>query len=203
MMQFLFDFFIAAVAAVFIENTIFTRGLGASRMLMAVKTPRTMFKFSIMLTSITTLSGLLGWGVNLLIRKSPIRLYIEPLVFVIVLIAVYVIYSVVLYFVLPQSYRKMSEILLLAVFNCAALGAILLPAHNSVISAEVSLASWLGFSFGTGVAFFLATVLVFEGTRKLRGTQVPAAFRGLPATLIYIGILSLAFYGLIGHELPF
>ncbi len=203
MMQFLFDFFLAAVAAVFIENTIFTRGLGASRMLTAVKSPRTMFKLSIMLTAITTTSGLLGWVVNLLIRKTTVRLYIEPLVFVAVLVAVYILYSIVLYFIFPNVYRKMSEILLLAVFNCAALGAILLPAHNSVISAEVSLASWLGFSFGTGVAFFMATVLVFEGTRKLRGTHIPAPFRGLPATLIYIGILSLAFYGLIGHELPF
>jgi len=202
-MQYILNFFAAAVAAVFIENTIFTRALGTSRMLMAVKSPKTMFKFSVLLTCITTLSGFLAWAANLLIRKWSFRLYIEPLVFVTVLILVYVLVSIVLYFLFPNTYRKMSEILLLAVFNCAALGAILLPAHNSVISAEISLSSWLGFSFGTGVAFFMATVLVFEGTRKLRGTHIPAPFRGLPATLIYIGILSLAFYGLIGHELPF
>ena len=202
-MQFILDFFAAAVAAMFVENTIFTRALGTSRMLMAIKSPRTMFKFSVLLTAITTTSGLLAWGVNLLIRKSPVRLYIEPLVFSIVLIIVYFAFSLVLYFAFPNTYRKMSEILLLAVFNCASLGAILLPAHNSVISAEIGLSSWLGFSFGTGVAFFMATILTFEGTRKLRGVQIPAPFRGLPATLIYIGILSLAFYGLIGHELPF
>ncbi|MBE6789407.1 MAG: hypothetical protein E7539_07105 [Ruminococcaceae bacterium] len=203
MMQFIFDFFVAAVAAVFIENTIFTRALGTSRMLSVVKSPRTMFKFSILLTCITTASGFFAWAANLIIRKWSFRLYIEPLTFVLVLILVYVIASVVLYFVFPNTYRKMSEILLLAVFNCASLGAILLPAHNSVISAEIGLSSWLGFSFGTGVAFFMATVLVFEGTRKLRAPHIPAPFRGLPATLIYIGILSLAFYGLIGHELPF
>jgi len=71
------------------------------------------------------------------------------------------------------------------------------------MSVEASLASWLGYAFGTGIAFFLASILVFEGTRKLKGSHIPEAFRGLPATLIYIGILSLAFYGLIGHKLPF
>lgn len=202
-MQFLISFFTAAIAAVFIENTIFTRALGTSRMIAVVKSPKTMLKFGVLLTCITTVSGFLAWAVNLLISKLSFKLYIEPFIFVLVLIAVFVLASLVLFFVFPKTYRKMSEILLLAVFNCASLGAILLPAHNSLLSVEASLPTWLGFSFGTGVAFFMATLLVFEGTRKLKGSDIPAPFRGFPATLIYIGILSLAFYGLIGHELPF
>lgn len=202
-MQFLISFFTAAMAAIFIENTIFTRALGTSRMLMVVKSPKTMLKFGVLLTFITTVSGFLGWVANLIIHPLSIKLYIEPLVYVIVLVVVYILTSIVLYFVFPKIYRKLSEILLLAVFNCAALGAILLPAHNSLLSVEASLASNLGFAFGTGIAFFLATLLVFEGTRKMKGNHIPKAFRGLPATLIYIGLLSLAFYGLIGHELPF
>jgi len=202
-MQFLASFFTAALAAIFIENTIFTRALGTSRMLMIIKSPKTMLKFGVLLTCITTVSGFFAWLVNLLIRRLSFKYYIEPLSFVLVLVFVYVAVSLALYFLYPQRYKKYSEILLLAVFNCASLGAILLPAHNSLLSVESSLATWVGFSFGTGIAFFLATLLVFEGTRKLKGSHIPKAFRGLPATLIYIGILSLAFYGLIGHELPF
>ena len=202
-MQFLISFFTAALAAIFVENTIFTRALGTSRMLMIIKSPKTMLKFGVLLTCITTVSGFLAWLVNLYIRRLSFKYYIEPLAFVFVLVFVYVAVSLALYFLYPQRYKKYSEILLLAVFNCASLGAILLPAHNSLLSVEASLATWVGFSFGTGIAFFLATLLVFEGTRKLKGSHIPKAFRGLPATLIYIGILSLAFYGLIGHELPF
>lgn len=202
-MQFLVSFFTAALAAIFVENTIFTRALGTSRMLMVIKSPKTMLKFGVLLTCITTVSGFLAWLVNLYIRRFTFKYYIEPLAFVLVLVFVFVAVSLALYFLYPQRYKKYSEILLLAVFNCASLGAILLPAHNSLLSVESSLATWVGFSFGTGIAFFLATLLVFEGTRKLKGSHIPKAFRGLPATLIYIGILSLAFYGLIGHELPF
>lgn len=202
-MQFLSSFFTAAIAAIFIENTIFTRALGTSRLIAVVKSPKTMLKFGTMLTSITTLAGFLSWAVNLVIARLPFKLYIEPLVNVFILIFVFVLASLVLFFAFPKTYRKMSEILLLSVFNCACLGAILLPAHNSLLSVEASLPTWVGFSFGTGVAFFLASLLVFEGTRKLKESHVPAPFRGFPATLIYIGILSLAFYGLIGHELPF
>lgn len=202
-MQFIISFFTAAVAAIFIENTIFTRALGTSRMLMVIKSPRTMLKFGVLLTCITTVSGILAWAVNLAIRTLSFKYYIEPLVYVLVLVAVFVLSSTVLLFLFPQRYKKYSEILLLSVFNCASLGAIFLPAHNSLLSVEASFPTWVGFSFGTGIAFFLATLLVFEGTRKLKGTHIPSVFRGLPATLIYIGILSLAFYGLIGHELPF
>ena len=202
-MQFLTSFFTAALAAIFIENTIFTRALGTSRLVAVVKSPKTMLKFGTMLTAITTVAGLLSWAVNLALAKLSFKLYFEPLVNVLVLVFVFIAASLVLFFAFPKTYRKMSEILLLSVFNCASLGAILLPAHNSLLSVEAILPTWVGFSFGTGVAFFLASVLVFEGTRKLKESHVPVPFRGFPATLIYIGILSLAFYGLIGHELPF
>ena len=202
-MQFLTSFFTAALAAIFIENTIFTRALGTSRLVAIVKSPKNMLKFGTMLTTITTVAGFLSWAVNLALAKLSFKLYFEPLVNVLILIFVFVVASVVLFFAFPKTYRKMSEILLLSVFNCASLGAILLPAHNSLLSVEASLPTWVGFSFGTGVAFFLASLLVFEGTRKLKESHVPVPFRGFPATLIYIGILSLAFYGLIGHELPF
>ena len=44
----------------------------------------------------------------------------------------------------------------------------------------------------------LGTVLV-ERTR-LRSKAIPEAFRGLPITLIYIGVLALAIYGFTGHS---
>ena len=41
--------------------------------------------------------------------------------------------------------------------------------------------------------------IVREGRRRLRSKDVPAIFQGLPSSLIYVGILSLAIYGLVGH----
>ena len=34
---------------------------------------------------------------------------------------------------------------------------------------------------------------------RLRSQSIPAAFRGMPITLIYIGVLALAIYGFTGH----
>ena len=52
----------------------------------------------------------------------------------------------------------------------------------------------------TGV---LAVLVVREGARKLDNEDVPATFRGLPVTLLYIGILALAIYGFTGHLISF
>ena len=42
-------------------------------------------------------------------------------------------------------------------------------------------------------------LLVTEAQNRLRSQSIPAAFRGMPITLIYIGVLALAIYGLTGH----
>ena len=50
---------------------------------------------------------------------------------------------------------------------------------------------------GRGV---LAVLLVTEARHRLRSKAIPEAFRGLPITLVYIGVLALAIYGFTGHS---
>jgi len=42
--------------------------------------------------------------------------------------------------------------------------------------------------------------LVAGAGNRLRSKAIPEAFRGLPITLIYIGVLALAIYGFTGHS---
>ena len=43
-------------------------------------------------------------------------------------------------------------------------------------------------------------LLVNEARHRLRSKAIPKAFRGLPITLVYIGVLALAIYGFTGHS---
>ena len=58
----------------------------------------------------------------------------------------------------------------------------------------------MGFGLGSGLGYLLAVMLVTEADRRLRSEAIPEAFRGLPITLIYIGVLALAIYGFTGHS---
>ena len=58
----------------------------------------------------------------------------------------------------------------------------------------------LGFGLGSGIGYVLAVLLVTEARHRLRSKAIPEAFRGLPITLVYIGVLALAIYGFTGHS---
>ena len=51
-----------------------------------------------------------------------------------------------------------------------------------------------------GYMIVLAVLLVTEARHRLRSRAIPKAFRGLPITLVYIGVLALAIYGFTGHS---
>ena len=50
------------------------------------------------------------------------------------------------------------------------------------------------------VVLVLAVLLVTEARHRLRSKAIPEAFRGLPITLVYVGVLALAIYGFTGHS---
>ena len=64
----------------------------------------------------------------------------------------------------------------------------------------LTLVETVGFAFGSSIGYMLAMLLIIEGERKIRHDLVPANFRGLPITLIYISVLALAVYALTGHR---
>ena len=49
---------------------------------------------------------------------------------------------------------------------------------------------------------FHALLLLWSVRQRLALTRVPKAFRGLPITLLSLGIISLALFGLLGNQLP-
>ena len=60
----------------------------------------------------------------------------------------------------------------------------------------------IGAGIGTGVAFFVATVLLSFGMSRIaQSRRMPVSFRGIPALLLYTALLSLAFMGFSGESL--
>ena len=83
----------------------------------------------------------------------------------------------------------------LAALNSCVLGTVLVERTQSFTLGQ----SW-GFGFGSGLGYVLAVLLVTEARHRLRSKAIPEAFRGLPITLVYIGVLALAIYGFTGHS---
>lgn len=191
-------FFFYAIVAVAAQNAIFTRALGVSRLVKIVDDGSVeLFKFGALLTAVQLISSLLSFfaGRALMALTLPYKAAFLPLV--LVLCSALAFFIVLLVLVLPKKRALAKDyvtLLPMATFNCSILGTLLLTSTGGY-----TLVQSLGFSLGSALGYVLAVVLVNEGQRKIQSRSLPATFRGLPITLIYVGILALAIYGFSGH----
>lgn len=196
-MTFFGKMLVYTLLATFTENTIFSRALGSSTSLWVIRKRYQILSFGIIMTVITTVSSVGAYLVLPFVRETQYYSYILPLVYVGIIAVVYI----VMLFITHRLPLKNRDIMLMFIhrcaFNCAVLGALLLATEY-----ELDLPGFIGFGIGTGLGFTLATYLTYIAYDRLNSKAVPKAFRGFPITLFYIGILSLAIYGMIGHELP-
>ena len=193
------DMFLMAVVAIFLENTIFSRALGTSTSLYLVRKQFSVFWVGLIMTVIITVASVGAYFLNPLLVKLSFSYYIAPAVYVAVIGIVYIAALLITQRFANKRREDILSIIHVSAFNCASLGAILLATSLT----DVTLAGYLGFAIGSGLGFTLATYLVRLAYERLSSEDVPAMFRGFPITLIYIGLVSLAIYGLIGHQLPF
>lgn len=193
------DMLTYSMIAIFLENTIFSRAIGSSTALFAVRKKFNIFLFGLIMTVIITIASIAAYFVSPLLNGLSFKYYITPAVYVVIIGIVYVLALIFTSRYFEKHKAEILQIIHVSAFNCAVLGALLLASNIN----NLSLGGYLGFSIGTGVGFTIATFFVDVAYEKLSSENVPAAFRGFPITLIYIGIVSLAIYGLIGHELPF
>lgn len=189
-----------AVLAVFAENAVFTRGLGVSRLIRLVNDDAVgTFQFWVLLALVELLTAPMGFFVlNRVIPGLPaeLRLPLRPLLY---LGCALVAYLIVLGFLCLAPFKhklKLLRTLPLASFNTNVLGTLIICSTQGY-----TLMEHIGFGVGTSLGYLMAVLLVDEAERRLDNDTVPAIFRGMPITLVYIGILALAIYGFTGHTI--
>ncbi len=190
-------FFNYAVLAIFAQNAVFTRALGVSRLVQLVGDDRTssgLFGLQLCITQV--LVAPLVWYAGSWIAPLDNRAQLRPLVYVACIAVVCLAEQLLLLLgrALPHS-GQLLRIVPLAGLNSCVLGTVLVERTQTF-----TLGQSLGFGVGSGLGYVLAVLLVTEARHRLRSKAIPAAFRGLPITLVYIGVLALAIYGFTGHS---
>lgn len=189
-------FFSYAVLAIFAQNAIFTRGLGVSRLVQLVGDKRTSsWWFALMLCITQVLVAPLAFYAGRLLAPLPNRAQLRPVVYLACIAVVCLFELVVLKLAKGPRSGQLIRILPIAAVNSGVLGTVLVERTQSF-----TLEHSIGFGLGSGLGYLLAVMLVTEAQNRLRSRAIPEAFRGLPITLIYIGVLALAIYGFTGHS---
>ncbi|MGD9560448.1 MAG: Rnf-Nqr domain containing protein [Oscillospiraceae bacterium] len=200
-LQNLGQFVIYALIAIFVQNAVFTRAFGVSRLTKLVgDSAMDSFIFCALLCLIQVISAPMAYVVNqfLLQPQHWYRDYVRPLGFTVcALVAFGLVLGVMM--LLPLAHKRdFIAVLPMATLNSAVLGPMLITASQSYTFTQT-----IAFALGSGLGYGFAVILVTEGQRKMNNRNVPATFRGLPINLIYIGILALAIFGLTGHMVAY
>ncbi len=187
------------LTAMTMENIVFTRALGTGRIFVGKKTALGALIFGGVHTVVITISCLLASFISPILNATNVRYFLEPLVYVALLSVFYLIsYFAVSYYALGknESLNKIAGMLALSCFNNAVLGSVMIVARRSLDPIES-----VFYGLGCGLGFVIAVFFMEDQKRRLKIAKVPKSFRGTAVTLIYLGLISLALYGLIGHQL--
>lgn len=181
-----------------LHNVVMARGVGASLSISVSRSYRYVFVFGACATLSTTFLSMPAWCVSQLLAMLPNAAAFEPAFFGVLICGLYVGVHYGLRWKLPKLYARYSNDVALAVLNSVVITALTLPFHERMSFGESVL-----FGFETGLSFLVGMLIVLEGQRRFATAKIPRAFRGLPIMLLYIGILAMALYGFVGHQLPF
>jgi len=187
----------AAFYAVFLRNLLFSGGLGATEVLRAAQRNSEILMSSLLVSLFSAAAAGLCY---VAVRPLTIGYALRAALYGGVLLALYLITCVVIV-LLPHKLAPRRPILLrrigISALNTMVMGVPLL-AHltgESVFGA-------IGMGLGAGLAFLVVTMLINSGLHILQQNKaIPPMFTGVPAALIYTGLLALAFTGFQGKIL--
>ncbi len=183
----LLSFFIAIAL---LQNIVLTTGFGSSSVLRVVRKPRNVWLFSGMLTVFSVLTVVIAFPLDRLFGTA-ITNFWRPMMLLGITAVVYIAAVLLLSKFAPRFYNRVSRSMPLAAFNSLVVGVALV----SNVQFSSTIGGIIGLAIGACLGFALLTFIVDEGIERLDNPDMPDAFRGMPATLVYIGILALALMG--------
>lgn len=183
------------VSSAVTENLLFARALGADHIIRQSRSYRLILALGAGIAAISCLSVLPLWWMGQFFGRAAWWNYLCSFSAV-CFVAVFNLGITVALAMAGKIKRQLRLIDQGAVYS-ASLAVTLLS-----IAAGLPLAGSLLYCAGASAGMVAAMMLVHSGRERLEFSDLPRSFAGLPITMIYIGILSLAIYGLIGHQLP-
>ncbi len=188
----------AAMVSIFVQNAIFERAFGSNVTIYASRKESHITGFTIGITAMTTVASAITYFLDSSLLELEYGWLFMPLIYVAVISVLYISALLFLWRLFPKVFARVKKYAHLAIFNCTVIGALFL---NSNYGSDIW--SYIGYGLGTGIGFFLASLLLNIAHEKLDSDKIPKAFRGYPIMLVYIGVISLAFYALVGYTVDF
>ncbi|PKN79051.1 MAG: NADH:ubiquinone reductase (Na(+)-transporting) subunit E [Candidatus Cloacimonetes bacterium HGW-Cloacimonetes-1] len=185
--------FVLFWAAIFTSNILLTNFLGMCSYLSVSKEIESSFGLGVAVAFVLTITSGLNWIVYHLILVPLGLVYLQFIVFIIVIAAFVQLLELLVERYTPALYYTLGIFLPLITVNCAIFGVSLF-----MVIRDYSFVQSMAFGAGSGIGWLLA-ILMLAGIRaKLKERLVPIGLQGAGISLIITGIMALAFIGFSG-----
>jgi Na+-transporting NADH:ubiquinone oxidoreductase subunit E len=185
--------FVILIASIFTSNILLTNFLGMCSFLSVSKEVESSNGLGMAVVFVTTITAALNWLMHYYVLIPLGIVYLELIVFIIVVAAFVQLLEMFLERYSPALYYSLGIFLPLITVNCAILGVALF-----MIIREYSFVQTIAYAVGSGIGWWLAILAMAGVRRKVKEKYVPKGLQGAGLTLIITGIMALAFMGFSG-----
>lgn len=187
------EYLLIFIAAIFVNNIIFSQFLGVCPFLGVSKKIDTALGMSAAVAFVLTLATIVTYLIQKFVLDAFDLQYLQTITFILVIASLVQMLEIVIKKVSPSLYQALGVFLPLITTNCAVLGVAIL-----VIQKDYDLITSTVYAFSTALGFGLALVL-FAGIREqMNLVNIPKGMKGTPIALIVAGLLAMAFMGFSG-----
>lgn len=192
---------LTVMAAAVSENLVFVRAFGLGELEYDEFTLSRGLRDARIVTLMCLLAAFSGWcGRRLVEQLIPLPAHLRPSVFLAIFAALFLCIMGGILLARKkrgkETSKKRYKFHTAIAFGFLPMGVLLVTGFGTGGLAE-SLARGLG----AGAGYLLAMLLCWTIRERLDFCDIPRAFRGAPILFIYLGLVSLALFGLVGHQL--
>jgi len=181
------------IAAIFTNNILLTNFLGMCSFIACSGQIRTALGLGTAVTFVMTMTTMLNYVIYHFVLM---RLGLDHLTFIIFIAVIAAFVQFVEMFVerfSPKLYFALGIFLPLITVNCAILGASLF-----MVIRNYTFMQSVGFGFGAGLGWAVAIILMAGLRQKMKYSNIPEPFQGVPIAMVVTGVLAMAFMGFAG-----
>jgi electron transport complex protein RnfA len=176
-----------------INNFILAKFLGLCSFLGVSRDLRSASSMGLAVTFVTTLASAVTWALNEYVLEPCGVIYLQTIVFILVIAALVQFVEAVIKKVSPPLQRALGIYLPLITTNCAVLGVCLL-----IMNKDMNLIESVVFGFGGGAGYLLVICMMAGIRERLDLNRVPLAMQGMPINFIVGCLMALSFFGFQG-----
>ncbi|HCM15424.1 MAG: Rnf-Nqr domain containing protein [Candidatus Cloacimonadaceae bacterium] len=185
--------FVLFWAAIFTSNILLTNFLGMCSYLSVSRELESSLGLGTAVIFVLTVTAALNWLVYNYILVPFEIVYLQYIVFIIVIAAFVQFLELLIERYAPALYYTLGIFLPLITVNCAIFGVSLF-----MIIRNYNFIQSVAFAAGSGIGWLLAILMLAGIRRKLKEKLVPVGLRGAGISLIITGIMALGFVGFSG-----